>query len=77
MVEATTDLLNNRLLRLAQVLEITGLSKAMVYRLVSTERFPKPCKPGGIATRWVESEVRAWRTKVENARSSSYLGQAR
>ncbi|WP_031392952.1 helix-turn-helix transcriptional regulator [Sphingomonas sp. STIS6.2] len=64
-----TDLLNDRLLKLAQVIEITGLSKAMVYRLVSQAKFPKPCKPGGIATRWVESEVRAWRVSVEDARS--------
>ena len=65
-----TDLLNDRLLRLAQVLEITGLSKAMVYRLVSEGKFPKPCKPGGIATRWVESELRAWREQVEAARAA-------
>jgi len=65
-----TDLLNDRLLKLAQVMEITGLSKGMVYRLVSEGKFPKPCKPGGIATRWVESEVRAWRTEVEQARAA-------
>jgi len=65
-----TDLLSDRLLRLAQILEITGLSKAMIYRLVREGKFPKPCKPGGIATRWVESEVRAWRYEVEAARAT-------
>jgi prophage regulatory protein len=65
-----TDLLNDRLLRLAQVLEITGLSKGMVYRLVREGKFPEPCKPGGIATRWVESELRAWREHVEAARAA-------
>lgn len=65
-----TDLLNDRLLKLGQVQEITGLSKAMVYRLVSQAKFPKPCKPGGIATRWVESEVRAWREQIEAARAA-------
>jgi len=65
-----TDLLNNRLLRLGQVLEITGLSKAMVYRLVGQGKFPEPCKPGGIASRWVESEVRAWREQIEAARAA-------
>jgi len=63
-----TDILADRLLRLSQVLEIAGLSKAMVYRLVREGKFPKPCKPGGTATRWVESEVRAWRERVEAAR---------
>ena len=65
-----TDLLNDRLLKLAQVLEITGLSKAMVYRLVGQGKFPGPCKPGGIASRWIESEVRAWREQVEAARAT-------
>jgi len=65
-----TDLLNDRLLRLGQVLEITGLSKAMVYRLVGQGKFPEPCKPGGIASRWVESEVRSWREAVEAARAA-------
>lgn len=64
------DLLNDRLLKLAQVMQITGLSKGMVYRLVREGKFPKPCKPGGIATRWVEREVRAWRTEVEQARAA-------
>jgi prophage regulatory protein len=64
-----TDLLNDRLLKLEQVKEITGLSKAMVYRLVGQGKFPEPCKPGGIASRWVESEVRAWRERIEAARA--------
>lgn len=64
------DLLNDRLLKLEQVKEITGLSKAMVYRLVGQRKFPEPCKPGGIASRWVESEVRAWREQVEAARAA-------
>ena len=65
-----TNLLNDRLLKLEQVKEITGLSKAMVYRLVGQGKFPEPCKPGGIASRWVESEVRAWREQVEAARAA-------
>ena len=64
------DLLSDRLLKLAQVIEITGLSKAMVYRLVGQGKFPEPCKPGGIASRWVESEVRAWRAAIESARQT-------
>lgn len=65
----TNDLLNDRLLKLEQVLEIAGLSKAMIYRLVREGKFPKPCKPGGIATRWVESEVREWRAEIQASRT--------
>jgi prophage regulatory protein len=66
-----TDLLNDRLLKLAQVIEITGLSKAMVYRLVGQAKFPKPCKPGGSASRWAESEVRTWHTTIKADRELS------
>jgi prophage regulatory protein len=66
VAELTTD----RLLKLSQVLDIAGLSKAMVYRLVREGKFPKPCKPGGIATRWVESEVRAWVARIKEARAA-------
>jgi len=66
-----TDLLNDRLLRLSQVLEIAGLSKAMVYRLVREGKFPMPCKPGGNATRWIESEIRNWRREIEDTRNAS------
>lgn len=64
------DLLKDRLLKLAQVLEITGLSKAMIYRLVRAGKFPRPCKPGGTATRWVESEVRQWHQAVTSSREN-------
>lgn len=66
-----TDLLNDRLLKLEQVKQITGLSKAMVYRLVGQGKFPQPCKPGGVSSRWVEREIRAWRATVEGDRKSS------
>lgn len=51
----------DRLLRLAQVIEITGLSKPYIYRLVREGRFPRQYKPGGHASRWSEGEVLAWR----------------
>ena len=65
-----TDLLNDRLLRLAQVIEVVGLSKAMIYRLAREGRFPKPYKPGGVASRWSEREVREWRAALRQARAA-------
>ena len=65
-----TDLLTDRFLRLEQVIEIAGLSKAMIYRLIREGKFPTPLKPGGTATRWRESEVREWHAAVIAARAA-------
>lgn len=51
----------DRLLKLSQVMDITGLSKPYIYRLVRAGRFPQQYKPGGYASRWSEGEVLAWR----------------
>lgn len=51
----------SRLLRMSEVMELTGLSRRMIYRLVSQRRFPKQYKPGGWSSRWSEAEIIAWR----------------
>ena len=60
----------DRLLRLAQVKELTGLGKSMIYRMVAEGRFPKQFKPGGSASRWSEAEVQAWLDKVREDRAT-------
>jgi prophage regulatory protein len=48
------------ILRLPEVLRLTGYTKASIYRLVSLGRFPKPVHLcGGRAAGWVKSEVLA------------------
>ncbi|WP_081628161.1 helix-turn-helix transcriptional regulator [Sphingobium indicum] len=51
----------DRLIRLKEVCEITGLSKTMIYKLLKQGNFPVQYKPGGFSSRWDEAEVRAWR----------------
>lgn len=51
----------DRLLRLAEVSEIVGLGKTMIYHLMREGQFPQCYKPGGYATRWSEAEVIEWR----------------
>lgn len=50
----------DRLLRLNEVKELTGLGKTMIYRLMRDGRFPQQYKPGGYASRWSEGEVLGW-----------------
>ena len=54
------DIESDRLLRINQVIETVGLSQAMIYRLIKQKRFPQPCKPGGVSSRWSEREIQAW-----------------
>lgn len=47
------------LIRLAAVLQATGLSRAQIYLLMRENRFPRGVKLGR-ATAWVRKEVIAW-----------------
>ena len=50
----------DRLLRIAQVREITSLSRSVIYEQMDEGRFPRPLKVGKQAVRWRESEIEQW-----------------
>ena len=50
----------NRILRLKQVKELTGLCRSSIYQLQAQKRFPKSVKIGSRAVDWVESAVQRW-----------------
>ena len=49
-----------RMLRLAQVLDATGLGKTKIYELQSRGEFPMRVKITSHTVGWVEEEVQAW-----------------
>jgi prophage regulatory protein len=49
-----------RLLKLAEVMEITALGRASIYQQVKRGTFPKPIKLGRRSTAWPASEIQAW-----------------
>ncbi|MGF1793839.1 AlpA family transcriptional regulator [Photobacterium profundum] len=49
-----------RLIRLKEVMNITGLGRSSVYKFMDEERFPKSVSLGDRAVAWVESEVEMW-----------------
>lgn len=51
----------DRLISLAEVKELTGLGKTMIYRMIKAGSFPQQYKPGGFASRWSQCEILAWR----------------
>ena len=56
MSTATTG----RLLRLSEVIALTGYSCSSIYRKMRDVSFPEPLKMGARAVRWRESEIEAW-----------------
>lgn len=48
-----------KLIRIKEVVKLTGISKSYIYQLVSQGLFPKSVQliPGGSSVAWVESEV--------------------
>ncbi len=50
----------SRVLRLNQVIDAVGLSKATIYRLGKMGLFPKPFKIGISAVGWDEAEIEFW-----------------
>jgi prophage regulatory protein len=48
------------ILRLPQVLKITGLKRSSLYEKISKGEFPAPIKLGTRASGWIEEEVNNW-----------------
>ena len=59
-VTVTTRSVPVRMLRLVQVLEMTGLGKTTIYELQKSGRFPMGVPMTSHSVRWVEDEVKAW-----------------
>lgn len=47
-------------IRLPEVVELVGLSKMTIYRMVASGLFPKQIRLGANSVAWVRSEVQAW-----------------
>ena len=61
---------NLRLITLAAVSEITGVSSATIYRLMRAGQFPRPVKIGVQAVRWRHDEIEAHIAELSKARAS-------
>ena len=49
-----------RVIKLAQVIEITSLSSATIYRLIKTGQFPKQLKLAQRSSEWLLEEINNW-----------------
>ena len=53
-------MVTDRLLRMAEVIEITTLSRTTLYRLLGESKFPRPVMLSEHSPRWRESDIQAW-----------------
>lgn len=49
-----------KLIRIKNVINLTGLSRSHIYFLAKKKEFPSPVKLGQNSSAWVESEVIEW-----------------
>ena len=58
---------SQRFLRLAQVMDKTGLKRSQIYAYMKTGDFPKSVKIGPSSVAWLESERDDWvKAKLDN-----------
>jgi len=55
-----------RILRLPDLIEKVGLSRAQIYHLISLGEFPSQVKLGLRACGWLESEIDEWIERLIN-----------
>jgi prophage regulatory protein len=55
------------IIRCKQLKEVTGLSKATVYRLIQRGEFPRPLQLSQGAVGWPASAIREWRAGRPNS----------
>jgi prophage regulatory protein len=57
------------MLRLPQVMQMTGLRKTKIYELQATDEFPRRVRLTSHSVGWVEEEIQAWLVKrIEKSR---------
>ncbi len=59
----TAKLAGQRLIRLPEVLRLTGLSRSTLYRKIHSSQFPQPVQLGPRSVAWRVSDILAW---IEN-----------
>jgi len=47
-------------MRLPEVLQVTGVSRSTIYRLMSNGKFPMQISLGANTVAWLESDLEVW-----------------
>ncbi|WP_263258976.1 helix-turn-helix transcriptional regulator [Pseudomonas oryzihabitans] len=49
-----------RIIRLKEVMDITGLARSTIYKYIADKEFPAPLPLGDRCVGWLESEIQEW-----------------
>ncbi|MFA6700562.1 MAG: AlpA family transcriptional regulator [Thiomicrospira sp.] len=60
MAKATDPNQPTTLIRIRDVMSMTGISKSQIYRLSNMGEFPKPTRLTAQSVAWVKQEVEQW-----------------
>ncbi len=52
--------MNEKFVRLSQLIDIVGLRRSAIYKKVNDGEFPAPVRLGCRAVAWVKSEIDKW-----------------
>lgn len=65
--------MKERLIRLKEVIETTGLSRSRIYQYINEDKFPASVSLGGRSIGFVESEIQFWVANVISLRDDNIL----
>ena len=71
------DNASDRMLRVAEVCDMTGLARATIYRLEAAGLFPSRRRLGVSRVAWLRSDVEAWLTSRPPIRTQTGTGDSR
>ncbi|PHI29149.1 helix-turn-helix transcriptional regulator [Budvicia aquatica] len=73
MNNLTTELMDDKLVDMAFITRLTGLTDKWFYKLIQLGQFPKQIKLGR-SSRWLKSEVEAWlRQRIKESRGDTAI----
>lgn len=59
--------MKNKIIRLPDVKEKTGLSRSSIYAFIKSKQFPAPISLGMRSVGWIESSIDNWiESKIQN-----------
>ena len=59
-----------RIIRLKEVIKMTGLSRSSIYRMMNENRFPKSVNLGFRSVGWLEEDLHGWLQSIIQARDN-------
>ncbi|ELC7355407.1 TPA: AlpA family transcriptional regulator [Enterobacter hormaechei] len=60
-----------RLLRMSDVIDLTGLPKSTIYLKMKSKKFPRQVSIGARSVAWVEAEINDWIEKnIQNRKDN-------